>query len=362
MDYPGFDVDRLIGKVFSPVECQRQCQGVQKCAFWVYQPSTRSCYLKSGEAVPLDAEGLVSGPRVCPGPVDCSQTGIDLYGDDIIDTQVANPLACQYQCNAVVGCALWTFIPSTSRCYLKGSHVEPKAHEEAVSGPRECPTNSPIACEKSTDFMGHDIRSFNGNVADVQSCQQLCKGFNNCFYWTYVESTASCYLKDDTAEEGREYNRLASSGARDCDLSASPTFPISTSTTTPPPTSCFLQDVDYPGSDVTAFGLGSVTKPEACQLLCQYTRECAYFTFYEGTCYFKTAAAPQSTTPKAGAVSGPKYCEGQTHQPPPLTTTSTTTDPTTTNTTTSPPPDPSSSNVSVDTFLRLLRAPGHGQQ
>ena len=197
-----------MGKVFSAVECQRQCHGVQNCEFWTYQPSTNSCYMKESGATPVHGEGLISGPRICPGPVDCSQSGIDLFGGGILDTQVANALACQYQCTAVADCAFWTFIPSTSRCYMKGKNVDPQPHAEAISGPRECPVTSTLACEISTDFLGHDLRSFHGTVTDVQSCQELCRGFNNCFYWTFVESTASCYLKDETAEQGREYNPL----------------------------------------------------------------------------------------------------------------------------------------------------------
>lgn len=378
VDFPGHDVDRLLGKVFSPGECQRQCQGNENCIFWTYQPSDNSCYMKSGEATPTSAEGLVSGPRFCPGPVDCSQEGIDLFGGDIIDTQVENPLACQFQCNAVNGCVFWTFLPSTSRCFLKGSKVEAMPHGEAISGPKECPTNVPIKCEWATDFMGHDIRSFQGTVADVQTCQQLCQGFNNCFYWTFVESTSSCYLKDATAEDGREYNPLTFSGARYCDIASSPMTPLPAKSTPStqdeidiPAATCFLHDYDYPGSDLTAFGLGSVTKPEACQLFCQYTRECAYFTFFDGTCYFKSEAAPEAVVPKPGAVSGPKYCETQT---PPPTTTTTTTPPTTTTemtstttttadlTTTQAPDNATTTAPGVDKLLRFLRAPAHGQQ
>ncbi|OEH76597.1 PAN domain-containing protein [Cyclospora cayetanensis] len=297
-DYQGADLDRLLGKVMTAAQCQSACQGIQDCTHWTYQPTTNSCYMKSGSPVPSPAEGLISGPRICPGPVDCSQAGIDLFGDDIINTEVANALACQYQCVAVNGCMFWTFISSTRRCYMKGANVDPQPHKEAISGPRECPTTEPISCEMSTDFQGHDIRGFHGTVKDVAACQELCKGFNNCFYWTFVQSTASCYLKSQSAAEGREYNPQAFSGTRNCDLSTHPVSPLPTTTTTAPPSSCLLENYDYPGSDITSFGLGSVTKPEACQLLCQYSEECAHFTFFEGTCYFKSEAAPQAITPK----------------------------------------------------------------
>ncbi|KAL8274615.1 hypothetical protein Esti_001444 [Eimeria stiedai] len=387
-DYPGEDIAQLEGKVYSAAECQRQCQGVEGCDLFTFVPSTFSCYLKRGSAVSSAAEGLISGPRVCPGPVSCSQVGIDLFGGDIIDTEVANDRACQYQCTAVEGCRYYTYIPSRRRCYLKGENIEPRPHEEAISGPRVCPNAGAISCELHTDFMGHDLQAFYGTVFDVQSCQQLCQGFNNCFYFTFVESQASCYLKDQNAEEGREYNSATFSGARDCDLSLSPTFPVyqttTTTTTTAPPPNCLLPNTDFPGSDLTAFGLGSVTKPEACQLLCQYTLECFYFTFFEGTCYFKTAGAIENVVAKEGAVSGPKYCSGTENITPPPTTTTTTTSTTTTSTTsastsgpstapTEPPAatDSSSSDADaaqapiepgvdpdVDALFHFLKAPG----
>ncbi|KAL8429804.1 hypothetical protein ACSSS7_006327 [Eimeria intestinalis] len=317
-DYPGGDISSLEGKVFSASECQKQCQGVEGCELFTFVPTTSSCYLKRGSAVSsVISEGLISGPRVCPGPVSCSQVGIDLFGGDIIDTEVANDRACQYQCTAVDGCHYYTFIPSRKRCYLKGENIDPRPHDEAISGPRKCPDSDAISCELHTDFKGHDLQAFYGTVHNVHSCQQLCQGFNNCFYFTFVESEAACYLKDQNAEEGREYNINTFSGARDCDLSLTPNVPVSsttttttTTTTTAPPSDCFLPNTDYPGSDLIAFGLGSVTKPEACQLLCQFTLECFHFTFYEGTCYFKTAAAIENVAYKAGAVSGPKYCAG----------------------------------------------------
>lgn len=357
VDYPGYDVDRLIGKVFSPGECQRQCQGNEKCIYWTYNPSDNSCYMKDGDATPTNVDGLISGPRFCPGPVDCSQQGIDLYGGDIIDTQVENPLACQYQCNAVNGCIFWTFLPSTSRCFLKGSNVEAMPHDEAISGPKECPLTTPIKCEWATDFMGHDIRAFENSVKSIQTCQQLCLGFNNCFYWTFVESTSSCYLKDFSAEEGREYNPLTVSGSRSCDLASSP-MPINNKEVVVndhPVGTCFLEDYDYPGSDLTAFGLGSVTKPEACQLLCQYTQECAYFTFFDGTCYFKNENAPQTVVPKPGAISGPKYCDAQNN--PPQTTTTTTATTEMMSTTSNQENSSSTTAPGVDKLLRFLRAP-----
>lgn len=325
-DYRGNDIDRLEGKVYSPRECQRLCQGLAACELWTYQPATNTCYLKGGGGAASPASGLISGPRICPGPVDCSKEGIDLYGSDLINTRVANALACQYQCSAVSGCAFWTFVTSTSRCYLKGSRVEPRPLAGAISGPRSCPSAPTIPCEQSTDFNGHDIRSFLGTVTDVDRCQQLCLGFNNCFYWTYVASTASCYLKDSNATDGREVNPLAFSGARDCDISITTNPPITTTTTTPPPSDCLLYNVDFQGADVYAFGLGFVTKPEACQLICQYTPVCHFFTFYDGTCFFKGADAPQYITEKQGAVSGPKRCGVQI---PGISSTTTTPPPTT---------------------------------
>lgn len=270
----------------------------------------------------------------------------------MIDTTVASALACQHQCTAVAGCVFWTFLQASNRCYLKGENVEPRSLPGAVSGPRVCPSVSPLACEESIDFKGHDIRSFLGSVSDIETCQQLCRGFNNCFYFTFVASTASCYLKDAQAAEGREINSLTFSGARDCDLTVHPTHPLTTSTTTPPPSDCLLHNVDFYGADIFAFGLGAVTKPEACQLICQYTPECHFFTFYESSCYFKGADAPQHIQQKNGAVSGPKYCGVHT----PEITTTTTLAPTTTTdtatatattTTTTPPITTTQANQSV---------------
>lgn len=323
VDLPGNDVDKLETVVPTVEVCQRNCQGHTECEYWTYNTVTLACHLKSAaaEGTSVPAEGVISGPKICPIAKTCYEEGVDLAGGDLFSTSVINPRACQYQCQSVNGCVFWTFVYETSMCYMKDDKGVPTPKDGVISGPRECDDQlEPTACEYDTDFWGNDIQKFEGNIPSAAECQNMCKAFNNCFFFTYVGETSSCYVKD--SDEGRVYKANAISGHRNCTLGNNELFPSSstttTTTTTTQPLSCFRTDVDYFGSDVAAFGLGAVTSATNCQKLCALTIECIHFTYYQGTCYFKNAEAPKNAVAKEGAVSGPKQCSTETSTAQPI--------------------------------------------
>jgi len=79
---------------------------------------------------------------------------------------------------------------------------------------------------------------------------------------------------------------------------------------------CFDYDTDYFGGDVSEGHYNSVPSAEACQLDCQASSQCLFWTWdagYNGACWHKFEANPTSGP---GLVSGPKYCGEQSTQGP----------------------------------------------
>jgi hypothetical protein len=64
--------------------------------------------------------------------------GIDRPGSDIsggqFDTARGDPSLCQNQCAASIGCAAWSYVPATLRCFLKNGVPEAVVRDDVVSG------------------------------------------------------------------------------------------------------------------------------------------------------------------------------------------------------------------------------------
>ena len=71
--------------------------------------------------------------------------------------------------------------------------------------------------------------------------------------------------------------------------------------------SCFKQNVNSPGNDVTHYE--NILSSNECQQFCKGHKECAYFTFNSKTlqCWIKSSQATQLEQ-LDGAIFGPKNC------------------------------------------------------
>ena len=63
-----FKVPVPMTKLMTPSwpECGKWCKGVEKCKFWTYHISSKTCFAKESDAGKKRGAGFISGPETCP--------------------------------------------------------------------------------------------------------------------------------------------------------------------------------------------------------------------------------------------------------------------------------------------------------
>ena len=118
------------------------------------------------------------------------------------------------------------------------------------------------------DYEGDDI----GEVQDstIKKCEESCQRARDCKYFTYVQSSAKCFLKNGmgTRKVGTDFT----SGPAWCPASK---------------TTCYQDTVDFNGDDIKRIGNSNV---DQCQEQCQKHPTCKYFTFVKSfrNCHLKS--------------------------------------------------------------------------
>ncbi|KAF4640288.1 PAN domain-containing protein [Toxoplasma gondii] len=318
VDYSGYDVQKIeSGDVASAKECQALCEKLPECSFWTWVSYKQNCYLKNyfaliGRDAGPAASGMISGPKRCAAvPQACHEYNVDYRGHDVKKLesgQVFSADSCRALCQADQSCHYWTWVRSTNSCYLKDQYaplgrVQDSSTFGMVSGSRRCGEQFSGSCyEVGVDYYGYDIEKLEtGEVTTPSACQALCKNRAGCYYWTWVQTTQSCYLKNPYALQGwmRDSTTMDKiSGAKDC---------------VPVPATCHELDVDYRGFDIQKIETNSVASYADCQQLCEANVQCFYWTWVsqKKNCYLKNQGALLGRTQDAataGLVSGPKTC------------------------------------------------------
>ena len=57
------------------------------------------------------------------------------------------------------------------------------------------------------------------NVKSIEDCQQQCKAYGWCQYWSYHWKDKRCYARDHTAKGKETYDATFDSGFWDCEPS-----------------------------------------------------------------------------------------------------------------------------------------------
>lgn len=61
----------------------------------------------------------------------------------------------------------------------------------------------PVCQEYNVDYYGHDVLPLEGYIYSAEQCRSICLADTECFYYTFNQSTSSCYLKGIQALRGR---------------------------------------------------------------------------------------------------------------------------------------------------------------
>ncbi|KFH02293.1 1,3(4)-beta-glucanase [Toxoplasma gondii VAND] len=69
-------------------------------------------------------------------------------------------------------------------------------------------TNRPPCLETNVDYFGYDLKKYEKFIYTAEQCRLLCLNTDGCFYFSFVQTTASCYLKTVQALLGRVTHQL----------------------------------------------------------------------------------------------------------------------------------------------------------
>ncbi|PFH34057.1 1,3(4)-beta-glucanase [Besnoitia besnoiti] len=78
-------------------------------------------------------------------------------------------------------------------------------------------STQPPCLEADVDYLGHDLHKYEEFIYTAEQCRLLCLHTTGCFYFSFVQSSASCYLKDIQALLNRRTGQMGIvSGQKRC--------------------------------------------------------------------------------------------------------------------------------------------------
>lgn len=125
------------------------------------------------------------------------------------------------------------------------------------------------------------------DASNETECQQQCQNSSSCEVFAFDTSQNKCELHLAIGESKLHRDNSFISGPRYCGQ-------------------CHEMNTDYEG-EVLQQAASRVTSADQCQLRCQATLKCEYWSFSGEGCKLLASAQSKSSTEH---VSGPKYCEG----------------------------------------------------
>merc|ERR1711935_1126150 len=110
----------------------------------------------------------------------------------------ATACACSKLCAATNGCAGYTFVGSSTSCYLRsswGSSVNNVATAVSAQQSSPSPSPTPATCGFAGNNDGTEMADMPVDRATACACSTLCAATDGCAGYTFVGSSTSCYLR-----------------------------------------------------------------------------------------------------------------------------------------------------------------------
>jgi hypothetical protein len=116
-----------------------------------------------------------------------AEQNLDRPGMDFSSFSAPSAASCSVTCDRDA-CRAWSWVESTTTCYLKSGAPDPFPAAGVTSGLAR-------SQEVGNDRAGGDYE-MHSSVASADECQQLCSvDYHYCRSWTWVQSSQSCWLK-----------------------------------------------------------------------------------------------------------------------------------------------------------------------
>jgi len=194
--------------------------------------------------------------------------------------------ACQLRCQNVHGCAFFSFWWDGG-CHLQDSNAKKMYDYHATSGPSSCVTASCFTVQQRYDplDMKDQSRSVEPNAA---ACQLRCRKTPRCAHFSFWPD-GGCHLQDNYAM--KMYDEHATSGPASCIANH-----------------CFSYGSIYLPLNMNGESCSVENNAGACQLRCQNTQACAFFSFFpnNSSCHLQDHNAKKKF--HTHATSGPASC------------------------------------------------------
>ena len=237
-DFPGNDIDDLVGQARSFDDCAQRCIADGRCGAFTFNLNNRTCIPKSsGESPQRNARatsGVVS--RAGPGYGGGNVRGVDrldatdLPGNDI-DGLVGGARSfedCAQRCLADGRCGAFTFNLNNGNCIPKSGAGASERNDRAVSGVlsrgaggghRPGPEWLPVTRYDATDFPQNDIGDMAGSARSYEDCARRCLSDGRCAAFTFNLNNSACIPKSGAGAPQRNdravsgvVNRAAEAG------------------------------------------------------------------------------------------------------------------------------------------------------
>lgn len=312
----GGDLRQLTGT--SVEGCTRECAGEAGCAAFVFQPSSKTCWLKGVAEGAQAANGLdlylrerscVRGDALCPDLLPSfspSLENVDVGGPDIRAQVVESEAQCKAACEGEAGCVAYGYAPAAKSCALKqalGEYKRAPGTFSAVRVPPGAPlqnTQCDIAFSGKGTIRGVSYGkpgeeaplevSESGGVASVRFSDRglghaLSYDVDHdgpCHLAQGLPTALKCYTIDPEAQapvrQARMWDRVDSrSAALSVSERSAPAY------------------VGTPDADVAGSNIRSLTNTTraACQSECDKDERCKALVFSSssGSCWLKSSAS-----------------------------------------------------------------------
>nr|PIL98625.1 PAN domain-containing protein [Toxoplasma gondii COUG] len=283
-------------------DCQRACRTRKECTHAELNKAQRKCHLKTGYFDIVDGDtDTVTVPRSCSSSCFSKNTHASIQ-EILSPKEMYSPFDCLIWCTTQPQCKYWDYNILNSKCYLKpeaGLNAKKEMTGSVFGSSEWCPDDdagdSSVAqgWNKSGSCMHPQNSKASGtplkelaNTSNADLCQKHCKKMPSCRYFTFDRNSKFCSLLNGSRVEVTEAQGFVS-GPRSCNQS------------------CFLEGQKYQRGEMSSEKVYSALD---CQVLCQTTEACEYFSFTKTSrlCQLFNSDAKSTELATSGTTSGPK--------------------------------------------------------
>lgn len=167
--------------------CETACMTDSSCRAFTRNTSNGVCYLKNAVPTASTCSTCRSGIRRA------FDINIDRPGGDYSNAAASNVAVCARRCELDGRCQAFSYVASTTQCWLKDRPGNPVATSGVTSAVRR-------GMEVNVNRSGSDFQQITQTFPNPFECQAACENNSSCVAWTLavypLGSPNTCWLKN----------------------------------------------------------------------------------------------------------------------------------------------------------------------